>query len=196
MPWGGPGGHDADNHFFGVTDLDNPDNPGGTGIATWTFDITNLTNLSITALFSAMGDFEAGDNSHLFEADIDGGGFTTDFSINGDNDDTFTYTMESGTLVTLNDPLKLPDDLGTRVIDNSFTTLGEGAIQGTGSILTLRYTAGPNNGDGEPFAFDDIRLTVTPVPEPTSMALFGLTALGLSVGFRRRHNGEAVEEIA
>jgi hypothetical protein len=34
------------------------------------------------------------------------------------------------------------------------------------------------------------------VPEPTSMALFGLTALGFGVGFRRRRGGEAAEEIA
>jgi hypothetical protein len=48
------------------------------------------------------------------------------------------------------------------------------------------------------FNVDNINVTAAEpaVPEPTSMALFGLTALGFGVGFRRRRKGEAVEEIA
>ena len=38
-----------------------------------------------------------------------------------------------------------------------------------------------------------VNTAAPPVPEPTSMALFGLTALGFGVGFRRRrNNGEAI----
>jgi len=176
--------------FFGVEDLLNPNNSNGGGVVTWMFDISGLVDLSISAIFSAMGDFEGGDNSHLFQASIDGGGFFTVFSIDGDNNDAFTYTMESGTQVSLNDPLKLTDDLGTRIIDNSFTTAGSAAIAGTGSILTLRYTAGSNDGGSEVFAFDDLVLDGTEVqtsavPEPASAALLGLGTL-LAAGFRRR----------
>lgn len=176
--------------FFGVEDLLNPDQPGGRGTATWTFDIAGLTNLSLQILFSAMGDFEAGDNSHIFEVAIDGGGFSTVFNINGDNNDTFGYTMEGGFVVNLADPLKLTDDLGTRIIDNSFTTLGTSAILGTGNLLTLRYTAGTNDGGSEVFAFDNIILNADPVggggpvvPEPTSLAL---AAIGVLAAFARR----------
>lgn len=175
--------------FFGVEDLLNPDQPGGRGTATWTFDIAGLTNLSLQILFSAMGDFEAGDNSHIFEVAIDGGGFSTVFNINGDNNDTFGYTMEGGFVVNLADPLKLTDDLGTRIIDNSFTTLGTSAILGTGNLLTLRYTAGTNDGGSEVFAFDNIILNADPVggggpvvPEPTSLALAGIGVLAAFAG--------------
>ena len=147
--------------FFGVEDLDNPDNnPGtGTGEATWTVDISGLSNLTLLINFSAMGDFEAGDNSHVFEASIDGGTSQLLFSIDANNDADFTYMMESGTEVTLNDPLELIDDLGTRVIDNSFTLQGQAAIDGAGSELVLTYTAGQNNGGEEVFAFDNIILS-------------------------------------
>lgn len=157
------------NFFFGVMDLDNPDNVGGTGTATWTVDISGLQNLSLVIDFSAMGDFESTDNSHMFEASIDGGSTQTLMTIDGNDDIAdFQYVMESGSIVLENDPLELTDDLGTRPIDNTFTTQGVAAISGTGSLLTLTYTAGVNNGGNEPFAFDNIVLTdeVAPAPDP------------------------------
>lgn len=155
------------NHFFGVEDLLNNDNPAGGGTAVWTFDITGLSNLTLSAVFSAMGDFEAagGDNSHTFTATIDGGSPQTIFSIISNDDIANDYVMESGTIVPLNDPLQLTDASGTRVITNTFTTIGTNPIVGTGSVLTLTYTAGPNDGGSEVFAFDNLTLSdegVTP----------------------------------
>jgi hypothetical protein len=149
------------NKFFGVEDLDNADNLGGTGTAIWTFDISGLSNLSLSAVFSAMGDFEAagGDNSHTFTATIDGGSPQTIFSIISNDDLANNYVMESGTIVSLNDPLQLTDASGSRVITNTFTTVGTSPIVGAGSVLTLTYTAGPNNGGEEVFAFDNLVLS-------------------------------------
>ena len=44
--------------FFGVTDTVNGDSPG-TVSATWIFDVSGFTNLSLGLDVSAMGDFEA-----------------------------------------------------------------------------------------------------------------------------------------
>lgn len=78
--------------FFGTSDVDNGDNPGG-GTVTWTVDVTGLTDISISALFSAMGDFEAGDNSYTFTAQIDAGPVQNVFLIDANNDADFTYTL-------------------------------------------------------------------------------------------------------
>ena len=233
VPFTGPAGRDDTDHFFGTNDLDNDDNPGGGGTAVWTIDISGLSNLSLSAVFSAMGDFEAGDNSHTFTASIDGGTAQTLFEIDSNTDATFEYTMESGVLVTLDDPLEITDSFGTRVIDNSFTTSATSLISGTGSELVITYTAGANNGGGEPFAFDNLVLSdepimmtdvdldddgdvdgadflliqrtnpslipdwidqypagslagVTAVPEPSSIALFGLAAALMPLSRRSR----------
>ncbi|TWT87519.1 hypothetical protein Mal64_30600 [Pseudobythopirellula maris] len=193
VPFGGPNGKDATDFFFGEEDLDNGDNPGGTGSATWEFDISGLTDLVLNAVFSAMGDFEQGDNAHSFTWSIDGGagGSGTLFSIDSDDSASHTYTMEGGASVNLNDPLTISDDLGTRVIDNTFSTVGEAAIGGTGSSLLITYTAAANNGGGEAFAFDDLTLTANVsapvIPEPTMCLVFaGLIATRM-IG--RRRNG-------
>ncbi len=159
--------------FFGVADLKNDDNPDGGGTAEWTFDISGLTDMALRITFSAMGDYEAVDNSHSFAASIDGGASQSLMSIDADESiDAYLYTMEDGiTTNELNDPLVLTDDSGTRVIDNTFTTEGTSAISGSGSLLTLTYTAGVNNGGDEPFAFDDILLVTGFVP-PASDADF------------------------
>ena len=121
-----------------------------------------------------MGDFEAagGDNSHIFTATIDGGSPQTIFSIISNDDIANDYVMESGTIVPLNDPLQLTDASGTRVITNTFTTAGTGPIVGTGSGLTRTYTAGPNDGGSEVFAFDNIVLTADAGTGPTNNADF------------------------
>ena len=162
---------------FAVMDLDNPENPGGGGTATWTVDISGMSNLSLEIDFAAMGDFESGDNSHSFDIQIDGGSSQNIFSIDSDDAfDNFVYVLESGNVNMLNDPL-FEANTGT-YLSNDFQTLS-GAIAGTGSTLTITYTAGANNGGGEPFVFDNIYV----VPAPASAALL---ALGGLVATRRR----------
>ncbi len=166
VPFAGPSGRNATDHFFGTNDVKNTDNPDGGGTAVWTIDIGGLSNLSLSAIFSAMSDFEAGDNSHTFTASIDGSAAQTLFAIDANNDAAFQYTMEGGALVSLDDPLEITDDFGTRVIDNTFSTTGTSLISGTGSVLTLTYTGGVNNGSLEPFAFDNLILRDDPLSLP------------------------------
>jgi hypothetical protein len=52
-----------------------------------------------------------------------------------------------------------------------------------------------DDGAGTHFAMDNFTFDNAEVPEPTSMALFGLTALGLA-GFRRRRKSEKAENFA
>jgi len=164
VPFTGAAGRDANDHFFGTNDVQNGDNLDGGGSAVWTIDISGLSNLSLTAVFSAMGDYEAGDNAHMFTASIDGGSAQTLFSIDANEEDfqegsEFQYTLEDGAVALFEDPLEITDSFGTRVIDNSFTTTGTSVISGTGSVLTITYTAGVNNGSNEPFAFDNLVLS-------------------------------------
>ena len=145
--------------FFGAQDVDNSDNPGGTGTATWTFDITGNTLAEITIDFAAMGDFEAGDNEYTITAAIDGGSLVTLFSVVTDDTISHTYTMEGGATVSLNDPMVID---GT-VIDNDFATFTSAALSGlTGSTLDLTLTAAVNNGGSEAFAMRDIAILGAP----------------------------------
>jgi len=93
-----------------------------------------------------------------------------------------------GTLVATQQVFGVGAGVGT------FFTIGVAAP----SILRVEFYQAANilgGGDGvvwDNFTFDN----AAAVPEPTSMALFGLTALGFGASFRRRRNGEAVEEVA
>lgn len=166
------------SNVFGVEDLDNSSNPGGTGSVTWTVDITGLTDLSLSIDMGAMGDFESGDNSYGFSVSIDGGTFQNIFSIDADDTIDHNYVLESGTVVNIDDPLVLN---GTDIIDNDITTF-TGAIAGAGSTLTIQFDAGANNGGSEVFLFDNI--VVNGVPTPGAAVLAGVA--GLAATRRRR----------
>ena len=159
--------------FFGLVDSVNSNNPSGYGTAEWVFDITGATGLSISIDFAAMGDFESSD-THLFEVDIDGGGFTTLFEATVDQDGFQTYTMADGGVYDYDDPMYMNGS----ILNNNFTTLSE-MVAGTGSTLTLRYT-GEGNGGSEAFAFRN----VTVVPTPGALAILGMG--GLFASRRRR----------
>ncbi|MEM1072285.1 MAG: hypothetical protein AAGH71_05640 [Planctomycetota bacterium] len=173
----GLAGTSKTDRFFGVADLSNNDNPGGTGSASWTLSIAGLSNLAVSIEFAAMGDFEAGDNSHTFTYSIDGAPAQPLFTIDSRDDvDAFPYQMEGGAVVTIDDPLEVQ---GQGFITNSFNAFTASVI-GSGSSLTINYEAGVNNGGFEPFAFDNLIL----IPTPASAALLGLG--GLAAARRRR----------
>jgi predicted extracellular nuclease len=167
--------------FFAVEDLANPDHPGGGGSAVWRFDVSGLSGLSVSIVFSAMGDFEAGDNAHTFAFWLDGA-FAGQVAIGTNTAASFGYAMEGGAVVPLDDPLELTDDLETRTIDTGFTTASLSALAGTGEILEIVYTAATNDGGGEVFAFDDLVLA-TGVAAPTPREIPELQGAGESTPF-------------
>ncbi len=165
-----------DDEFFGLVDVENGDNPGGTATATWVFDIAGYHDLSVSADFAAMGDFESSDDLS-FSYSIDGGPAQVFFQFIAEEALMQSYTMESGTIVDLNDPLSLN---GTLL--NDVLATFSAALAGTGSLLEIVFTATQNAGEG--FVFDN--LTVTGVAEPAVLVLFGTGLLGIGLMRRRR----------
>ena len=161
--------------FFGSVDTVNSANPNAVSTATWSFDISGFTGLEFSADFAAMGDFESSD-THLFEYQIDGGGWVTLLASSVDEAGSLDYFMDSGTLVTLNDPMLL----GGNLLTNEFQNISA-AIAGSGSVLEIRYSAAQDAGS-EAFVFRN--LEITGVPAPGSLALLGLG--GLAAARRRR----------
>ncbi len=134
--------------FFGATDVINDDNAGPV-TATWVFDITGETDLSLQVDVGAMGDFEATDDFSFAYA-IDGGAATPVFPITVDEAADRVYTLASGTTVTLADPL----NAGAAPLSNVLTTLSA-PITGTGSTLTVTFTA-ETDGGSEAVAFRNL----------------------------------------
>jgi hypothetical protein len=172
----------TDNVFL-IEDLNNSDNSSGTGTATWSFDISSaqggLTDVTID--FAAMGDFEntTDNDEYNFSYRIDGGTWTSLYTITAEEDQTLQYYMESGAAgQELDDPLSID---GT-IVDNDLTPFTSTVVNGlTGSTLEIKLEAGTNGGY-EVFAFDDITVNGT-VPEPATMSLLALGGLAL---LRRR----------
>lgn len=173
------------DNFFAVADVDNRDNPNSTfGTASWQFDIAGadrLTGISID--MAAMGNFERGGDTFSFEYAIDAGPFIALFDITVDDSVSLVYRMEDAEQVVLDDPLFL----GGRWIDNGFSTFSA-ALTGSGSIMTLRFSATQNGAD-EVYGFDNIVVEgvlepAASVPVPGSI---GLLAVGLLA--MRRHLG-------
>lgn len=135
--------------WFGIVDTENTDNSGGDVEATWSFNVAGASNLTVSIDMGAMGDFESSDVFNFFYQ-LDGGPEQALFISSVDESGSYTYTMEGGAMITLNDPAFMNGVLLT----NNLSTFTQ-PIAGTGSTLTIIFR-GNMNGGGEGFAFDNI----------------------------------------
>ena len=165
------------DQFFGVTDTQNPDNDGPVS-ATWTFNVSGLTNLFLSIDMGAMGDFELSD-TFVWSYRFDGGPVITAFESSVDQAGSLEYTLASGTSVMLDDPMLANGVL----LNNQLQTLTT-ALQGSGNELNLTLTA-MTDGGSEAFAFQNI--VISQVPLPGAVFLFG-SALAV-LGLRQRMPG-------
>jgi hypothetical protein len=161
------------DRWFGAVDTQNGDNSGDL-TATWTFDISSMAAVHLNIKMGAMGDFETTD-IFRFDVDIDGGGFSAALNPTVNEAGNRSYTMDSGTVVNLDDPL----EIGGVSLSNNLRWFGTGDL-GTGSVMTVRLTVNTDGGS-EAFVMDNMSLTI---PTPGALALFGLG--GLVAGRRRR----------
>jgi hypothetical protein len=169
--------------FFAVQDVDNPANTKGHATASWVFDISAATNLSLSLDIAAMGDFELSD---WFRWDYAIDNLTRQplFELRSDQTKTQSYQLASGYSTVINDPLSLNNQL----LNNHFQTFS-GQLFGQGSQLELFFTA-QQNGGNEVLAFRNLEVAgqLQPfngasVPSPSTLSLL---LLGI-VWFSRRH---------
>jgi predicted extracellular nuclease len=135
------------DEFFGTVDTNNGDTLGRDVVATWVFDISGASILSLSIDMGAMGDFEAANDFFNWSYSIDGGPAQTAFQSSVDEAGTQDYTMEGGLIVTLSDPM-----LVNGVLLNKTQTA---ALAGSGNQLTLILTANTDGGS-EAIAFQNI----------------------------------------
>jgi len=131
------------DRFFSGVDMVNASNAGGTGTATWVFDISGFENLMLSIDMAAMGDFESSNDSYVWSYSIDGGAFTDIFTSSIDEPGSQSYTMQGGANVTLTDPMLI----NGITLNDVYQTL-TGAITGTGAELTLRVVGSGDGGSG------------------------------------------------
>lgn len=155
------------NHIgrvFGAEDLMNPDNPLGTASASWVFDVSGFTGLSMSIDFAAMGNFDTLScplppcfpDSYDFTVSMDGGPESPLFTSGVSEGATQTYTLQSGLVVLINDPLTM----NGVALRNTFQTI-TAPIPGAGSYLTLTLR-GQGESSEEVLVFDSIILNGTP----------------------------------
>ncbi len=139
----------ADN-FLATEDLDNGDNPDGTGSVVYEFDIVGASNLTFSANFAAMGNFEVSNDINTITASIDGGAdeLLIDFIV--DEDAVQTYTFEDGSTTDEDDPMTIQGTL----LGNSFQNFSA-PISGTGNVLTITMSFAGNGGN-ELIAINDL----------------------------------------
>jgi len=140
---------------------------------TWSgIDIAGQTGLVFSGDFAEFfddpGDIDALDQLYV-EAQIDGGGFSTILEfIPG------SFSSGSG---DFNGFFELGGDTLGSAAQNF-----EAAIAGTGATLDIRLVVSVNSGD-EDFGVDNFQ--VNSVPEPSSLALFGLASMATLLRRRR-----------
>lgn len=157
---GGTSGSITDTDpFFGISDTVNNDTGTNVAtstiqIATWLFNVSgNNGGLSVKIDMAAMGDFEGGTQDiYNFELSLDGGAFTPLFTSSVDDPANLTqnYTLESGEVRTLTDPLFME---GVK-LSNEFEEFSANVGTAT-STLTIRLSS-RSDGGSEAFAFRNI----------------------------------------
>jgi predicted extracellular nuclease len=144
--------------FFGVVDTQNNDNDGDV-LALWVFDISDETGLGVQINIGAMGDFESSD-VYKFTASIDGAAAVEIFSAVADEDASQSYTLESGSSFTLNDPVVI----NGQVLSNILTPV-RAPISGEGNELTISLIANTNGGS-EAFVLQNLQVLSDFADEP------------------------------
>ena len=147
------------DEFFGVVVTQNPQNSGPVS-ASWAFDVTGAQGLGLSIDMGAMGDFESSDTME-WTYSVDGGPTLTAFVATVDNDGSNDYILESGTEVTLKDPMLMQ---GTILTNNLATFSTSLAGQGSELVVTLTVVT---NGGSEAIAFQN--LIVTDGNEPPAL---------------------------
>jgi hypothetical protein len=172
--------------WFGVTDTVNNDDFGPT-FAEWKFDISGAADLSVSIDMAAMGDFEVPGSTgdyHDWTYSIDGSTPAPLFTSSVDTAASHTYTMENGSTQSVDDPLFMNGVM----LDNIFRTQ-TASLAGAGTTLTIRLDS-LTDGGTEAYAFDNVYVNGTVVPEPSSLAMAALAGLLGVVRARSRCRAE------
>ncbi|HET6447274.1 MAG TPA: hypothetical protein VFI27_22155, partial [candidate division Zixibacteria bacterium] len=142
--------------FFGIVDTNNDDTGGRDVVASWEFDISGAPDLMMSIDMGAMGDFEAAGDFFNWSYSIDGGAVMTAFQSSVDEDIEQVYTLESGTVVTLSDPM-----LVNGVLLNNNLQRHTVVLTGTGNVISLTLTANTDGGT-EAIAFQNLIIQEIP----------------------------------
>lgn len=108
--------------------------------------------LTVYVEMAAMGDFEAGLDSFLFEYSVDGGAFQPLFTVAVNEATSQFYTMDRGTGVSLDDPLMVQG-----VLLNKFFQGFTATIPNPGTQIQICFTA-TNDGPTEAFAWRNLQV--------------------------------------
>ena len=145
--------------WFGITDLNNPNNVLGFGTASWEFDITGASDLVVAIDMAAMGAFANATDAFLWNYSIDGGTQLPLFTSSVDTGGSATYTLADGDQVNLSNPLEITTtDSQVVQLSNEFTEI-RSPLAGTGDTLTISLLALTNDDTdavARAYAFDNI----------------------------------------
>lgn len=133
--------------------------------ATWEFDISGATDLTLNIDMGAMGDFESDGDFFTWTYIVDGSDPVTAFTTTVDEAIDNTYTLEGGGSFVLDDPILVD---GT-IVDNDLTTFSF-PIAETGSNFALTLTAS-NNAGTEAYAFQNIIISSPNVVPPANIII-------------------------
>ncbi len=124
-------------------------------MAEWAFNVAGRTNLSLSVQIAGMGNFEVAGVADRFilEIALDADPFVVVFEARADEAVSATYTMDSGAMVTIDDPLR--DMISGNLVDDTFATYTF-PVAGAGSTLRFRLRAAADGGSDEGFAIDNI----------------------------------------